>query len=580
MPPLLHRLIRSPGVIVSTVLAMIAAAYARIFFGVELTDEAQYMGQIYTVYLGGKLFFADLFFQQLGSVLFYPIFYPFFEPWGHDFPMFLLGRHLYFLMTIAGAYSFYSLLTRWLLRMNALLVSTLVIIFVPFSIPNVSYNTAGYLSFLMFMCWGYRGSHDGGRAWHLVLSGACAAVTAVVYPTLTVGIVTFVGMLTYRLFRADRPALLRTLAFWASGALPVAACLFGALMSYGHEGLQESIGFTEAFGFSLASRTYLLFRNILKDFPKPLFLLILGSIWFYRKHPTEDRVRKLYYSGVFLLLSSLCMLVFRSSLFVIIYMTLACLLPFRLFKIQPLSDPKHLKLLVIPSITGGVCTGWTSTNSLMNAALGLVPGLAALLAFYFIECGHVPSSSPLKGVLAVQYRGVVLLILLVTLTCYYAYPYREDPVPTLTQRVTRGPYSGLYTTGARKAYVDEFMSIVDELRPLARTITFMDELPIGYLFSDLAPKSRMLMLHSFPYEGTLNILFNSYYGDPANLPDALVIRDEGPRQGGDYPLKRHILASDDYRLFRSITDHQGTTVRFLLRQIAEGGELVRQDRGD
>lgn len=100
---------------------------------------------------------------------------------------------------------------------------------------------------------------------------------------------------------------------------------------------------------------------------------------------------------------------------------------------------------------------------------------------------------------------------------------------------------------------------------------FMDELPLGYLFSDLEPKSRMLLLAYFPYEGALKRYINGYYDDPSNHPDALVVRVEGVLGVAEYPLKTHLLGSSDYRLVKSIMDDRGRTVQFMLRGAAVPG---------
>ena len=75
----------------------------------------------------------------------------------------------------------------------------------------------------------------------------------------------------------------------------------------------------------------------------------------------------------------------------------------------------------------------------------------------------------------------------------------------------------------------------------------------------------MLFLHSFPYEGVLKTYINSYYDDPTNHSYALVFLVHGDKRVDEYPPKKHLLASNDYHLFKTIKDDNGTTVQFMHR---------------
>ena len=54
---------------------ILVISFMRIFFGADLTDEAQYISQVNGLFWGGKAFYSDLFIQQIASILYYPFFY-------------------------------------------------------------------------------------------------------------------------------------------------------------------------------------------------------------------------------------------------------------------------------------------------------------------------------------------------------------------------------------------------------------------------------------------------------------------------------------------------------------------------
>jgi hypothetical protein len=77
---------------------MLLGLYLRIYFGVDVTDEAQYLSQVYILTGGSDLFEHDLFFQQIASVLFAPFIFPFVKIQGNTDSIILFARHLFFFL--------------------------------------------------------------------------------------------------------------------------------------------------------------------------------------------------------------------------------------------------------------------------------------------------------------------------------------------------------------------------------------------------------------------------------------------------------------------------------------------------
>lgn len=123
-------------------------------FGLDVTDEMQYQGQILGLVESGRLFSTDLFIQQLVYLLFWPLYEAHHLLWG-DTGLVLFGRGMLALLLIA----LHATVRRGLLdagasRWQAGLAAFATTFAVPFhGIFALSYNTVSQCAWVVFLLW-------------------------------------------------------------------------------------------------------------------------------------------------------------------------------------------------------------------------------------------------------------------------------------------------------------------------------------------------------------------------------------------------------------------------------------------
>ncbi|MEO5961133.1 MAG: hypothetical protein ABIZ49_08290, partial [Opitutaceae bacterium] len=156
---------------------------ARIFVGLDFTDEMQYYGEIAGLVRTGRFFQDDLFVQQLG----YIFVLPFFKLHAAFFPdqsyLVLFGR----LLLLAGYGSVGALFWRAAKTLSFSTAQRLVglatfFAWVPFQIFSFGYNTGSYLLIVAAISVWMTQEHRSVRRHELLLAGLLVAL-GVVYPT-------------------------------------------------------------------------------------------------------------------------------------------------------------------------------------------------------------------------------------------------------------------------------------------------------------------------------------------------------------------------------------------------------------
>src|ERR1039457_4433286 len=176
--------------------AIIAAAYYRLYFGVNFIDEAFYIAMPFR-YVLGDIPFRDE--ASTISSMFPFISYPFFKLFyalsGSTEGIILFARHLYFVFQIGVSAGTYLILQNYVSKTEAILISSCVLVFVPFKIAGISYNSlsAGFLALgLLAGAWGVISSRPG----YMVTSGFVLTLCVAAYPPmLLTGLVVLVNIL-------------------------------------------------------------------------------------------------------------------------------------------------------------------------------------------------------------------------------------------------------------------------------------------------------------------------------------------------------------------------------------------------
>ncbi len=493
--------------IFSFVTVSVLLTYIRIFFGVEITDEAYYVACAFLTSIGGKPFQNDLYFQQTASLVYEPLVYLYNSLFGSTGIM-LFVRHLYFFMAFACAASFYFLFCQFIESRYAALSALIPVVFIPYVIPSLGYNTVASLCLGIGFAWLLNG-YWSGKTWKLFLAGFVFSLGIFAYPIFGAG-----GCLLYLFLfvwhwrkekKFHRPLFL-------SGVF--CALLFVAwwgisLWRFGTDNLDLIYQVTLAFGalgspWQKIQSAQEIFMTYAPDFWLVISILVMSAL-------TVWRIRGSW-AWVTLLLTVL-FLIFnpngdsgRSHSF-LAYIVLTAW-PLFFWKRQELGSAWILGLMIgLPSLAMALMVGWTSSQTLWATALA---SQFVVLSFNFLM---LSGNSKALGVL-------VTVVMVIGLQYWnYDSTYREAPLPELTAQMQTGPFAGLFTSESRKELMEQIESDIAQASGKASSILFYDSFPGGYLFSQLKPATLSVFIHPVPYGYVMRELYYAYYQNPNNRPD-------------------------------------------------------------
>lgn len=420
----------------------------RCFFGVDFTDESQYLAQGIAPLIGGQAFKTDLFLQQVTSLLLLPFLGLYAWLIGPTTGTALFFRLLWWCGACATSGIVYCRLKPRLGRWPAALVASLIIAFVPFNIPSPSYNSIGLL-FLTLGLVAFEVLFRGQMVW-LFLAAIC-------YPPfgLAGAVVLGAALINPKL----RLKALKELKKY----LWLALCLGVGVLIY-RERFQHSYFFTSQFGTFLSAEKLALLRAQLGQIFSP-------SHW-----------HQLYPSTHYIVLGI-------SAIGLIVYSRLKLLFP---------------QSLLAAGWLCGIIAALGSSNGLINFAIGAMPFFLMTLTGLWLSF----SSRIMRSILI---SGLVITNL-AFIDFAFRTLYRESPIGELKVQIEAGPFKGLFTTPERADFLREIQADLASMAaqdPLA-TVFFFYNFPAGYLMSELTPQTHVLNLLPREYSLELrNILIPS-----------------------------------------------------------------------
>jgi len=169
-------------------------------------------------------------------------------------------------------------------------------------------------------------------------------------------------------------------------------------------------------------------------------------------------------------------------------------------------------LVYVPSLLAAITTAYTSTNGLLNAMIGFIPGFILALG---IVAAPRPATSRIDDGLRLAGVGLTLALLVAA----QVFVYRDDPLPALRTRLSWGPWRGIVTSAERAAFLESLRDDIARHARGRRAIAVID-LPAGYLLSGLRPACPTMWTF-FIGHGTRE-RYARYYADRTQLPDLVV----------------------------------------------------------
>lgn len=556
----------------NTVLLALAAfmvlglCFARLFFGVDWTDEAFYAAIPYRFVLGDRPFTDEMNFVQTAGLLEYPlvrVYVALFSNHG----LILALRQAYFLFVAGvGIVAFFAL--RRVVHWPYLLAGGLAYLsLVPLSLPTLSYDTlsAGLLTYGVLF--GLRHLLAKRSRLSLLAGGCCHGLAAVAYPPIAVaGPVFAAGMWVaasagrsqtkhgvHRL-RDGLPS-----ALWYGLGFAAVLIVFGVfLLSIGMQSVLDSVSYTRSiatFGGGVDKLRWIAVDTVrLATIWLPLTVPLVAAVVLAgrrRRRLRDVLILLVPASGVFLVVTGLSAPYVSAMKFVILFAVYAWLAV-----CVQLKGSVSRRILIwwglVPVTAVGAATAYTSSNGLISAAIGLAPMLLlGSVAASLSNSWAVAESGP--GISGRRTWLPVVSAIVLGLVFQWGAVYRDDPVWRLDTRVPTGPYAGMLTTAGRALLSSQLTSDLGELATTSDTVAFYRYFPAGYLFSRLRPCAETVWARK-PETAADSL---DWYRRRRCYP-SLFFRmngrstDEPPRlgQSGRYELVR---SRDSYRVYRLTT---------------------------
>lgn len=465
----------------------------RLRLGVDVSDEAWYVATTYRLILGDRPYVDEIFLMQGFSLLLFPIF-KLLGIGSTTEGIVLSSRYLYAAFnTGVGICVAYSL-RKWLSRRAQITLVVAWICFLPYGIPNLSYNTLG----LGFIALGFCILLERlvyGRliaAWYLF--GLCMGAALLAHPSMLT--VCAVAAFSVAYLEKDSKALATLLYFLGGLTIGILAITLYAIPL---AQLKENYDLTLAMNTAFNNRPDMTkFFKVIKAalLHGPVLLsLVLISL----RAKAARKYVPIACVLLFVLLVPLTAICTRSrwggmgSHGATIYVGLLAPAIFALLR-----DRKSALILLIggwlPAAVGAVATSTTSYNGLYSA--GAPMELCSVCTFALMMMWFDENRAGITTLLQRRFSKLPIgalrilpLLLWIGLFSYLTSReiYFEDPLRQLTHRVRSGPFRGLHTTPEKAEYIRSVEELVKPHHKPPGRILFYPMFPAGYLMTRRAP---------------------------------------------------------------------------------------------
>lgn len=522
---------------------VVLAVYARLYFGFSFYDEAYYLALPYDFGLGHAPFAEERALPQLAALLTQPFIALWVALVGSSEGIVLFARHLYFVVAVATALGVRAFWRTLVEEVDANLIAAWILLYIPFCLPALSYNTFtlfGLLSGSALLARGLGQAHPGAS---FAGATACLAVVSFSYPPMFFVALPALGLALWWAREEAAPERMQAaLRGMLAGGLPALLIGGGLLLAYDFpRHFAELVAFSEAQAVQGGGLQKL--RGIFRELAfQRDFLLLLAATLFFFLAPLTMRPAPALFRAIAILLGPALFLVaqtyrefhapYSAPPFVVSALGLASPLGFLLVRRRfDARTRRGVGVIVVLSIASGLAIWWATSNGLRNAALGFAPASIVTLVCIALSCdgtGEEPGASggwPTRLALLslVGYFGVEL----------WTHAYREVPPLRTETTVEAGPWRGLRTTRAADRFVRELQADLDRATERAHaagaapeSIFFYDYFPAGYLMTGLRPRASTLW--TFPLgrvmQGTtpLREAYVEGLRQQAALPDLVV----------------------------------------------------------
>jgi len=171
------------------ILVVFCAIYRRIYFGVDLVDEAFHVTDAVRLDAGVSIFEVVIYSGQFAYIMIYPFIKFYRLLMGSYEGIILFVRHLHLLMSCSISLSFFLLFKKMLGWRAAAVTAVVFICFFPINIPSLGYNAMGNGLFILGCLAGYCGIKQAKCPQYLFLAGISHSLSVLSYPPLIIPII-------------------------------------------------------------------------------------------------------------------------------------------------------------------------------------------------------------------------------------------------------------------------------------------------------------------------------------------------------------------------------------------------------
>jgi hypothetical protein len=503
-----------PATLLAGAAAIAATAWliTRVFYGLDLTDEMQYYGEIASLTRTGRFFQDDLFVQQLG----YLFLLPFFKVHALLFPdqsyLVLFGR----LLLLAGYGAVALLFWRTSARIGnfsagqRLTGLAAFLAWVPFQIFSPGYNSLAYLLVVAAVAVGL--TRDSGSFPRSAATlAALLAMLAVTYPPA--GVVLSLIVVMEAAGRLNRRDAAIQIAMIAAAAVVTAGLM---IVLHGPSFVSDllfALKFSRAFGVAEA-----IFQAQQLLTWSGLTFACVGAAWWSRSRANAEG-RPIGSRGLawFAAAVVVAALAWFSAHWTVGYFSSAVFITVLALALsREAALRKSVRDLAIVGAVLGTVFAFTSGNGVHNFGLG-VAGITPFLALHAARSG----ATVLRPFLAAFAAWLLLLN-------GVFHPYRELREWTDFQPVTTVPaFKGIRTSAVKHELLELFAKICPPGALQGKRVLVAGPHPAFYFYSGGQPVTPMIFMHYTGNESAYELVAQRLFQN--GIPDVVLITNSTPR---------------------------------------------------
>ncbi len=532
---------RHTGVVVA--LVAFAASLAlwgwRIQRGIDLTDESLYVALPIRFALGDRPFLDDRNSYQGAGILTTPLVFVYRLVVGDSAGVVLFLRASFLLSLAAIGVAVARASRGWIAPGSAIGCGALVCFYVPYYIPQFSYNTVGGGLTMLAAFEALRVARSTTvteAARHATFCGLAAAGSGLAYPPL---VVLFpIHLATLLLLGRARIGALGVAVRYVAGAAILGVYVSLFLLRSGLGSLKLTLQFIQAWGPTLTNTAKAVLANIdgLKsDWFTSMTLALALTIIAMRIRP-----------AVFLLALAVPFLAATNVADVThsIRFWTCCALVAPLFGLL-VKDRRGAFLVLAfvwaPGMIAGFITGYSSGNGATACGLG---GFTSMIAGCVLACRACEESLGSLRPVSAGASVIAPLALLYVLSGRVLAPgsmYRDHPTSELIARVRVGPFRGLLTTAARRDFVELVHHDVVAQTASGGFVLCIPDMNYAYLSATARPAIPEIWLTNTPGRSAIDI---DILRD--RLPDITTVFVRSCAGTGDWSLCRPKILEDGF----------------------------------